>query len=118
MARAVAFVPDLLFGSNVIGALQAGGHDPVLVSNPNDLEGALSGAEVLIVDLTSEAEDRIALAAPALGAGPPRTLAFFSHVEGDVRTAAQNAGFDLVIPRSRMARAASELVTELAESAS
>ena len=32
MARVVAFVPDLLFGSNVIGALQAGGHDPVVVS--------------------------------------------------------------------------------------
>jgi len=118
VARAVAFVPDLLFGSNVIGALQAGGHDPVLVSNPNDLAGALSGAEVLIVDLTADVEDRIALAAPALGDGPPRTLAFFSHVERDVRTEAQDAGFDLVIPRSRMARAASELVSELAGSGS
>jgi hypothetical protein len=118
VARAVAFVPDLLFGSNVIGALQAGGHDPVLVSNPNDLAGALSGAEVLIVDLTSDVADRIALAAPALGDGPPRTLAFFSHVERDVRTEAEAAGFDLVVPRSRLARAASELVSELAGSAS
>jgi hypothetical protein len=118
VARAVAFVPDLLFGSNVIGALKAGGHDPVLVSNPNDLAGALSGADVLIVDLTADVEDRIALAAPALGDGPPRTLAFFSHVERDVRTEAEAAGFDLVIPRSRMARAASELVSELAGSAS
>jgi hypothetical protein len=114
VARAVAFVPDLLFGSNVIGALKAGGHDAVLVSNPDDLAGALSAADVLIVDLTSDVEDRIALAAPALGGGAPRTLAFFSHVERDVRAEAEAAGFDLVVPRSRMARAAAELVDQLA----
>ena len=117
VARAVAFVPDLLFGSNVLGALQAGGHEAVLVNAPEDVESALAGADVLIVDLTHEAETRIELAAPALGDGPPRTLAFFSHVEGEVRTAAQQAGFDLVVPRSRMARAASALIDELVSSA-
>jgi hypothetical protein len=43
VARAVAFVPDLLFGSNVVGALRAGGHDPVLVTNPADPSAALMG---------------------------------------------------------------------------
>ena len=114
MARAVAFVPDLLFGSNLLGALQAGGHDPLLVSNADDLLAALPGADVLIVDLTADPEARIELAAPALGEGSPRTLAFFSHVERDVRAEAERAGFDLVVPRSRMARAAAELVNELA----
>ncbi len=114
MARAVAFVPDLLFGSNLLGGLQAGGHDPVLVSNAGELEGALTGADVLIVDLTSDPESRIALVAGALGPGRPRTLAFYAHVERDVRTDAERAGFDLVVPRSRIARAASELVSELA----
>ena len=33
MARVVAFIPDLLFGSNVLGALQAAGHEPVLVAD-------------------------------------------------------------------------------------
>jgi hypothetical protein len=32
------------------------------------------------------------------------TLAFYSHVEADVKTAAEEAGFDLVVPRSRIAR--------------
>jgi hypothetical protein len=114
VARAIAFVPDLLFGSNVVGALQAGGHEPVLVSAAGDLEGALAGADVLIVDLTADVDARIEVAKPALGDGPPRTLAFFSHVEGDVRVAAERAGFDFVVPRSRMARAASALVDELA----
>ena len=39
MARVVAFIPDLLFGSNVVGALQAGGHEPVLVSRVDELAG-------------------------------------------------------------------------------
>jgi hypothetical protein len=116
VARAVAFVPDLLFGSNLVGALQAGGHDPVLVSSAADLAGALTGADVLIVDLTADVPARIVLAAPALASGALRTLAFFSHVERDVRTEAEKAGFDLVVPRSRMARAAAELVSDLASS--
>jgi len=113
VARAVAFVPDLLFGSNVIGALSAGGHDPVLVSNAAELPDALPGADVVIVDLTDDATARIAAAGVALGPRPPRTLAFFSHVEADVKAAAELAGFDLVVPRSRMARAAAQLVTDL-----
>ena len=116
MARAVAYVPDLLFGSNVVGALTAGGHDPVLVSNAADLAAAVDGAEVLIVDLTSEPQERIAACEIALGPDGPRTLAFYSHVERDVRALAEQAGFDLVVPRSRVARAGAELVSQLASS--
>jgi hypothetical protein len=115
VARVVAFIPDLLFGSNVIGALQAGGHDPVLVSRGEDLEAALDGAAVLVVDLTDNVTARIDIARAAIGPEPPRTLAFFSHVERDVRAEAEQAGFDLVVPRSRMARAGGELVAQLAE---
>ncbi len=114
MARTVAFVPDLLFGSNLVGALQAGSHEVVLVADPDDLAGALAGADVLIVDLTADPGARIEAARPFLGSEGPRTLAFFAHVERDVRADAEQAGFDLVVPRSRMARAASELVDQLA----
>jgi hypothetical protein len=112
MARVVAFVPDLLFGSHVVGALQAGGHDPVLASASGQLEGALAGADVVIVDLTDDVDARIAATAAARD-GDVRTLAFFSHVEADVKALATTAGFDLVVPRSRMARATASLVDEL-----
>ncbi|MDQ2896440.1 MAG: hypothetical protein M3Y09_12495, partial [Actinomycetota bacterium] len=69
---------------------------------------------VVIVDLTDDATARIAVAGVALGPQPPRTLAFFSHVDADVKAAAEAAGFDLVVPRSRMARAAAQLVSDLA----
>ena len=116
MSRVVAYVPDLLFGSNVVGALSAAGHEPVLVSRAEDLGAALAGADVLVVDLTDDVAARIAAATVVLGSeGPPRTLAFFSHVEADVKARAVEAGFDLVVPRSRMARAAGDLVSQLVD---
>jgi hypothetical protein len=114
VARVVAFIPDLLFGSNVLGALQAAGHDVVLVSDPDGLCRELSGADALVVDLTADPADRIAQirALPRFGT---KTLAFYSHVEADVRAQAEQAGFDLVIPRSRMAREGAILLTRLLE---
>jgi hypothetical protein len=42
-----------------------------------------------------------------------RTLGFYSHVDVQARERAERAGFDLVIPRSRMAREGAELLTRL-----
>ena len=109
MARVVAFIPDLLFGSNVLGALRAAGHEVALVGDADALGRELPGAEVLVVDLTVDAAGRIAVQRPP----GVRTLAFYSHVEGGVRNAAEQAGFDLVVPRSRMAREGPALVARL-----
>jgi hypothetical protein len=61
VARVVAFVPDLLFGSNVVGALGAAGHDAVLVSDSGGLRRELPDAQILIVDLTTDPGERIEL---------------------------------------------------------
>lgn len=108
MARVVAFVPDLLFGSTVHAALTAAGHDVELVSelHPD------ARADLLVVDLTADAPARIERARELAGRGVP-TLAFYSHVEADVRALADQAGFGLVVPRSRMAREAPALVAKL-----
>jgi CheY-like chemotaxis protein len=113
VARVVAFVPDLLFGSNVAGALRAAGHDPVLVGDVDALRRELAHADALIVDLTSDAADRIEQVRLHRTTDLP-TLAFYSHVETEVRRRAQQAGFDLVVPRSRMAREGAALVQRLA----
>ena len=91
MARVALLCPDLLFGSKLQGALRAAGHEPVAPGED---------AELLVVDLTDDADARIAQAA---GAAVPR-LGFYSHVEQDVRRRADEAGVDMVVPRSRMAR--------------
>jgi hypothetical protein len=101
----VAYIPDLLFGSRVVSALA--GHEVKLVSVPDD--DVVAAAELLIIDLTADAADRLA----ALPAELPTTLAFYSHVEADVRGLAEAAGIDLVVPRSRMAREGAALVERL-----
>ena len=115
MARVVAFIPDLLFGSNVLGALRAAGHDTVLVGDLDALKRELPGAAALVVDLTVDPSERVeqVSAIPRPGV---KTLAFYSHVEADVRSRAEQAGFDLVVPRSRMAREGAALVTRLTTS--
>jgi hypothetical protein len=109
MARVVAYVPDLLFGSNVVGMLSAAGHDVALV--PDLSAEVLGGADALVVDLTADATERIA--AVRRLRMRPRTLAFYSHVEAEVRAAADGAGIDLVVPRSRMAREGAALLERL-----
>lgn len=106
MARVTALVPDLLFGSNVQGALAAAGHEVQLVGSSGAVDAT---ADVLVVDLMAEGVDPAALA--QLG---PKTLGFFAHVEPDVRARAVAAGFDLVVPRSRMHREGAALVAKLA----
>ena len=115
MARVLAFIPDLLFGSNVVGALRAAGHEPVLVSGPDQAERELPSADLLIVDLTADAGERMERLAGVGGPGRDRVpvLAFYSHVETEVRALAEQAGFDLVVPRSRMAREGGALVDRL-----
>jgi hypothetical protein len=103
VARIALLCPDLLFGSRVEGALRAAGHEVVRV----DSAAGASEAAVLVIDLTADAEERLA----GLGAsGAPPTLAFYSHVEQDVRDLADRAGVDKVVPRSRMAREGAALV--------
>ena len=100
MAKVALLCPDLLFGSKLQGALRAAGHEPV---GPGD------DAELLVVDLTDEADARIEA---SQSAGLPR-LGFYSHVEQDVRERAEAAGFERVVPRSRMAREAAALVESM-----
>ena len=98
--RVALLCPDLLFGSKLQGALLAAGHEPVAAGDE---------AELLVVDLTDDADARIEQSAQA---GVPR-LGFYSHVEQDVRRRAEEAGFDRVVPRSRMAREAAALVESM-----
>ncbi len=110
MARIVAFIPDLLFGSNVVGTLRAAGHEPLLVSAIE--RDQLTGADALVVDLTSDAPQRIERVLAERPEGLP-ALAFYSHIEADVRERAHAAGFELVVPRSRMAREGAALIERL-----
>ncbi len=105
--RVTALIPDLLFGSNVEGALTTAGHDVKLVGRADAIDP--EATDVLVVDLMADGLDLAALA--QLG---PKTLGFFPHVEPAVRAEAVAAGFDLVVPRSKMHRQGIGLVEKLA----
>ncbi len=104
MARVVAVVPDLMFGTRVQSTLESAGHEVELAPTLDAAE--LEGAEVLVADLNEV--DPAVLAA----AGPP-VLGFYSHVDVERKRRAEGAGLALVVPRSRMAREMGDLVERL-----
>jgi len=99
VARIVAIAPDLLFGSKIEAMLTAAGHEVTL--SPSLAKAQPSGADLIVADLDSEDSQALAdLGTPVLG--------YYSHVNAETKRAADAAGIDVTVPRSRLAR---ELVT-------
>jgi hypothetical protein len=96
LARVALVCPDLLFGSRVEEALRAAGHE---------VTRATEGADAVVVDLTADGVDIEGLAA----IGVP-SVGFYPHVDVETRRRALEAGFDVVVPRSRMARETAAVV--------
>lgn len=91
MARVQVLVDDLMLSSKVSETLASAGHELLAGPEPDP------AADLIVADL--DAVDAEAVA----GAGPP-ALGFYSHVDLETRRRGEAAGFDLVVPRSRMAR--------------
>jgi len=106
VARIAAIAPDLFFASKVKETLTAAGHDVTVVGVGSEID-----ADVLIVDLDVTTDEM------ALPTDVPR-LGFYSHVDVETRRRAEESGFDLVVPRSRMAREMPDLVARLLASRS
>lgn len=124
MARVLALTRDLLFGSQVQGALSLAGYDVELLADEARLRRRIAEladadgapADVLVVDLTDADLDGASILAGLIAAGElgsMRTLGFYSHVDVVARERAERAGFDVVVARSRMAREGAELVAGL-----
>jgi DNA-binding NarL/FixJ family response regulator len=123
MARVLALTADLLFGSRIQGDLTAAGNEVELIGDEARLRARLAQddkpvVDVLVVDLTDAQLDG-ATAVEALAVEGAlvslKTLGFYSHVDVPARERAERAGFDLVVPRSRMAREGGELIRSLAD---
>jgi len=104
VARVVSVVEDLMLASRVDGALTAAGHNVILARSVEAVPGG--EAELIVADL--DVADPEALA----GFGVP-VLGYYSHVDTETRAAAEAAGVDLVVPRSRMSRELPQLVERL-----
>lgn len=94
---------DLLFGSKVEAMIRAAGGEQA-VDGP---------VELTILDLTDAGGEVARAVEFARAAGAP-ILAYYSHVDDDVRRAAIEAGVDKLVPRSRMMREGAELIVATA----
>jgi hypothetical protein len=95
VARVVAVASDLLLGSKVEAMLSAVGHEVTL--SPALAEAPLDEVDLLVADLDTENPEAL------VGLGIP-VLGYYSHVNAETKEAAEAAGIDLAVPRSRMAR--------------
>ena len=113
MARVAALIPDLLFGSKVQAALEAAGHEVDLITAAVEAWDEIGEVDLLVVDLTWPDVDGVEMFETLATGGElhdVRTLGFFAHVSPEIRERALAAGFDQVVPRSRMARDGAQLV--------
>lgn len=121
MARVLVLTADLLFGSRVQGDLSAAGHEVEMVADESRVRARLDAVgepapDVLLIDLTDDRLDGATVVERLSAEGrlsAMATLAYYSHVDANARARAEEAGFDLVAPRSRMAREGAELVRAL-----
>jgi hypothetical protein len=104
VARILSISTDLMLGSKVDAQLTAAGHE--VTTAPSIEQSTWEGKDLLVADL--EVENPEAL----VGLGIP-VLGYYSHVDLETRNAAEAAGVDLVVPRSRMARELPSLVERL-----
>ncbi len=131
MARVLALTADLLFGSRIQGDLTAAGNEVELIGGEAQLRARLADAEaavpagtdepapdVLVVDLIDAQLDGAGVVATLIAEGALgaiKTLGYYSHVDVTARERAEQAGFDLVVPRSRMAREGATIVSDLVD---
>jgi hypothetical protein len=104
VARVLSLSSDLMLGSRVQETLTAAGHE--VVTSASLEQAAWDGVELIVADLDVEGPEAL------VGLGMP-VLGYYSHVDVETRKAAEAAGVDLVVPRSRMARELPDLVEGL-----
>jgi len=98
----LAIVDDLMFRATIeAAAVQAG----AAVALAKDRSALGSRSELMLVDLHLTADDPLAVVALAKRLdNPPRIVGFYSHVQTELAQRAQQAGCDLVLPRSAFVR--------------
>ena len=112
----IAVVDDMFFASKIRAVAEAVG---VEISSPRNQEAIVLKARatkprLILVDLHNQRIDPLALARELKSDEELRNIkliAFFSHVETELRQNALAAGFDQVVPRSVFTRDLPEILS-------
>lgn len=95
-----------MLGSKVQETLTAAGHE--VVTAPSIADSSWEDIDLIVADLDAESpKSLVSLGRPVLG--------YYSHVDVDAKRAADAAGINLAVPRSRMARELPALAARLLE---
>jgi acetylornithine deacetylase/succinyl-diaminopimelate desuccinylase-like protein len=104
LARVLSISNDLMLGSKVQETLTAAGHE--VVTAPSIADSSWDEIDLIVADLDAENPEAL------VGLGIP-VLGYYSHIDVATKKAAEAAGVDLAVPRSRMARELPALVEGL-----
>jgi CheY-like chemotaxis protein len=117
--RIVAVVSDLMFTVKIQEAAKRAGVDAVFVKSENELLAeAKQNPAVIIVDLNNSALNALDVIAKLKSDEATRKaklLGFVSHVQTDLKEAAEEKGCDVVMPRSAFSHNLAAILKRYAE---
>ncbi len=102
--KVIAVVDDLMFTVKIMDAAKRAGLDALFVKSEKDLlEKAHEKPLLIILDLNSSSVQPLKLISRLKGDGELKgisLIAFLSHVQGELKQQAQEAGANMVMARS------------------
>lgn len=115
--RVVAVLDDIFFASKIKEAAKSTGVNVEILKNTNGLIESLTSAPptLIIVDLNSKkfnALDLIEELKTSQKLKNISTLGYLPHVQEELKKGAIEAGFDIVMPRSRFSRELKQILKE------
>jgi CheY-like chemotaxis protein len=117
--RILALVSDLMFTVKIQEAAKRAGVEPVFVNSENEaLAEARQHPAVIILDLNNAAVKPLQVFAKLKGDEATRKvklLAYVSHVQADLKQAAEEKGCDAVMPRSAFSHNLAAILKRYAE---
>ncbi len=115
MANVLSVATDLMFTSKISGTARAVGLTAATVSNLAALRAALASGDVKVVFVDMSMPTEITCDAIAASREVATTIAFYSHVQTQLREAAESAGAHEVMPRSRFVTELPEMLERIAK---
>ena len=102
--KVLAVVSDLFFSVKLTDAAKRSGLSLEFVKEPNDvLEKAQEKPSLIIFDLNLESAEPLKLIAKLKGKSETKGISligYLSHIQGELKQQAQDAGCDMVLARS------------------
>ncbi|MEE9174831.1 MAG: response regulator [Thermodesulfobacteriota bacterium] len=115
--RIVAVLDDMFFASKIKEAAKSTGVNVEILKNTNGLIESLTSAPptLIIVDLNSKKFNALDLLEELKSSQKLKiisTLGYLPHVQEELKKEAIEAGFDIVMPRSRFSRELKQILKE------